>query len=120
MMIGVTNTLVSFIVYTLTLLLLSDLNFKYDYNLALILSFVVGVYWSYVFNNKFVFNQKKSSLNSLLKSYFSYFLTGIVFANVISYLSITYLEVGKIVTFFVVIVFTFPLNYILHKFYVFR
>ena len=83
MIVGVTNTLVSFLVYMLTIFLLNDLNIEFDYIIALIVSFIIGVLWSYKFNKKFVFKIKCNGISSLLKSYFSYFFTGIVITNII-------------------------------------
>ena len=120
MIVGVTNTLVSFLVYMLTIFLLNDLNIEFDYIIALIVSFIIGVLWSYKFNKKFVFKIKCNGISSLLKSNFSYFITGIVITNIISFYCVTCLGIGKIAVFFIIILFTFPMNFLMHKYWVFR
>ena len=120
MIVGVTNTLVSFLVYILTIFLLKDLNIEFDYIIALIVSFIIGVLWSYKFNKKFVFKINCNGISSILKSYFSYFFTGIVITNIISFYCVTCLGIGKIAVFFIIILFTFPMNFLMHKYWVFR
>lgn len=120
MLVGVTNTLVSFIVYSITLFLLEEFEFKYDYMISFVLSFLVGILWSYLWNSKIVFKQKDKLLSSLFRSNISYFFTGIVLTYIISFYLITYIGVGKVMVFFIIIGFTFPINFLLHKYWVFR
>lgn len=120
MIIGISNTIVSFLVYTLTIYLLESFYIGFDYIIAFIFSFLIGVLWSYKFNKIFVFKTKINRSCSLLKSYFSYFFTGIVITNLISFYCVTCLSIGKFVVFFIVIFFTFPINFLLHKYWVFR
>lgn len=118
--VGVTNTIVSFLIYSIIIFLLKDYNIEFDYIIAFFISFIIGVLWSYKFNKKFVFKIKCNGISSLLKSYFSYFFSGIVITNIISFYCVTCLGIGKIAVFFIIILFTFPMNFLMHKYWVFR
>lgn len=120
MLVGVTNTMLSFTVYIASLFFLCKYDLKYDYMISFILSYVIGILWSFILNKNMVFKQKGINVKALLKSNLSYFFTGIILTYVISYYFITLIGGGKLVAFFCVIIITFPINFLLHKYWVFR
>ena len=73
--IGLSNTIVSYVVYLGVLLLLQKLQLftKVDYLIANAFGFVISVLWSFYWNRKFVFRAEEGKeipvLQSLLKTF---------------------------------------------------
>ena len=106
----------------MTLLCLSPFKFSYDFYVANVVSFILSVAWSYYWNRRYVFNiSKKFSIKSefymLLKTYASYFFTGIVLTNIGSYVFIVLFDIDKYIAPFFNLLFTVPLNFLLIKFF---
>lgn len=121
--IGLSNTLLSYVIYLLTLLLLKPLNLSWDYFVGSVLSFVLSVLWSFYWNNRLVFtkkSEKRSILKSLLKTYASYAFTGIVLGNLLLFLWVAVLGIPKTLAPLLSLVITVPLNFILNKFWAFH
>ncbi len=56
---GISNTLISYILYVVSLLIFQKLNWfgKVDYLVAQMIAFILSVLWSFYWNNKFVLKQ---------------------------------------------------------------
>ena len=56
-LVGVTNTILSYVLYVVSLLLFRKSGWlkKYDYLVAQIIAFVISVAWSFYWNNRVVF-----------------------------------------------------------------
>lgn len=121
--VGLSNTLLSYAIYLLTLLILSPLKLSWDYFVASVLSFVLSVLWSYFWNNRFVFKQdskKRSFWKSLFKTYLSYAFTGIVLGNILLYVWVALLGIPKTLAPLLSLVITVPLNFLLNKYWAFH
>ena len=121
--VGLSNTLFSYGIYLLALFLLRPLNLSWDYFVASVLSFVLSVLWSFIWNNRFVFKNKKSSQSigkSLLKTYLSYASTGIVLGNILLFVFVALLGIPKTIAPLLGLVITVPLNFLLNKYWAFR
>ncbi|KWX86473.1 hypothetical protein AMQ83_18695 [Paenibacillus riograndensis] len=70
LIVGVLNTIVGFAVYAGMLLFL-----KVNYSFALLVSHVIGVIHSYIWNNKWTFGVKDYNLRSMMKFILVYTLT---------------------------------------------
>ena len=55
-MIGVTNTVISYVLNVLVLLALKPLNVSWDFIVGNMVAFILSVLWSFYWNNRFVFN----------------------------------------------------------------
>lgn len=107
LLVGVSNTLVAYVVF---LLLLPFLPYLYAYTL----SYCVGVVNSYFMNVLFVF-KKKISLHSFLKFPFVYVVQYFLGASIM-WLLVGKLEIGPVWAYAVVIVVTVPVTYIASRF----
>lgn len=120
--VGLSNTAIAYLIIVVTLLCLSPLKLSYDFYVANVVSFILSVAWSYYWNRRYVFNiSKKFSIKSefymLLKTYASYFFTGIVLTNIGSYVFIVLFDIDKYIAPFFNLLFTVPLNFLLIKFF---
>ncbi len=124
-MVGVTNTLVSYAIYVAVLqgFRIAGVQCAYDYIMASVTAFVLSVLWSYMLNSAFVFKKQRSFLtvlSEIAKSYISYGLSGLVIANLILYALVDGLGISAYLSFFLVLVVTVPMNFILNKFWTFK
>lgn len=126
-LVGVTNTLLSYIINLVILLALKPLLWKHDYYLANIIAFILSVAWSFYWNNKYVFGSKdgknqskKSLLKMLIKTYVAYSFTGVFLANLLSWIWIDCLGISKYIAPLLNLVVSVPINFILNKFWAFK
>lgn len=123
-LVGVTNTAVSYVINILVLKLLQPYHLPWDYVAGNVVAFVLSVLWSFYWNNKYVFRkgegQKRNLGKALLKTYVAYGLTGIVLANVLSWVWINVFGISKYVAPLINLVISIPLNFIINKFWAFR
>ena len=79
------NTIISYLLYVVTLLLVSKSGVKFDYIIANIVSWLLSVLWSFYWNNKFVFKkeegEKRNIWAALFKTYVSYGFGMIIFPD---------------------------------------
>ena len=118
--VGVSNTLVSYLLNLLCLFLLDKYDVAYDYVIANTVAFVLSVLWSFYWNERFVFTEKQDSYQSnrlvrLLKMYLSYGFTGIILNNVLSFLWISVLGISKVIAPLINSAVGVPINYLLNK-----
>lgn len=122
-LVGVTNTLLSYLINVAVLLILAPYGFSWDYIAGNLIAFFLSVLWSFYWNNKFVFTvekgQKRNLGKALLKTYISYSLTGIVLTNILSTIWIK-LGVSKFIAPIINLVVSVPLNFIINKKWAFR
>lgn len=124
--VGVSNTLFDYAVYLVTLLALQALGWfpNVDYVIANVMGFLLSVLWSFYWNNKYVFREKKKGERSiwktLFKTYCTYAFSGLVVKNVLSYVFIQLLQISKVVAPLLTIVVTVPLNFVMNKFWAFK
>ncbi|MBQ7529877.1 GtrA family protein [bacterium] len=124
--VGFTNTVIAFVIYVISLKTLQGLKIftSADYLISNVISWVLSVFWSFIWNRKCVFQTdngtNRSFLQDLLKSYCSYALTGLLLNNVMLFFLVTKLEMGKVVALLFVLPISIPANFLLHKFWIFR
>jgi putative flippase GtrA len=124
--VGVSNTLVSYLIYVFSLLIIRKINtnLSIDYIIAQTIAFVLSVLWSFYWNNKMVFvkkeNEKRSIWKSLLKTYISYSFTGLFLSNVLLVLWIHVLHISEFIAPLINLIVSVPLNFILNKFWAFK
>lgn len=124
--VGVSNTLISYVLYTVSLLLFQSANIlpKVDYIVAQAISFVLSVLWSFYWNNKKVFikaeGQTRSLWKSLLKTYVSYSFTGLFLSSVLLVLWIDVMGISQFVAPLLNLIISVPVNFLINKFWAFK
>ena len=118
--VGVSNTLVSYVLNLLCLFVLDKYDVAYDYVIANTVAFVLSVLWSFYWNERFVFTEKQDNYQSnrlvrLLKMYLSYGFTGIILNNVLSFLWISVLGISKVIAPLINSAIGVPINYVINK-----
>ena len=118
-LVGFVNTIVHYVCYIV--LLLTGVH----YILSNIIAFSVGVISAYFFNHKYVFNQciaqsRKFFLTAFLKTYLSYFFTGVILSNIILFYCVNIIGLSEIISPLVCLIFTVPINFTLNKYWSFR
>lgn len=118
--VGVSNTLVSYVLNLLCLFVLDKYDVAYDYVIANTVAFVLSVLWSFYWNERFVFTEKQEGYRSnrlvrLLKMYLSYGFTGIILNNLLSYVWISVLGISKVIAPLINSAIGVPINYVINK-----
>ena len=152
-MVGVCNTLVSYVVNTITIYTMSHMmNFtetdKIVYFSGNILSFIISVFTAFLLSNRFVFKEDKNGekrvwWKTLVKTYMSYGVTGLILCNIMSFVWIDVIHIGNYLGWLVDLlgsmglvigaaalgtymaplfnmVFSIPINFVLNKFWAYR
>lgn len=124
--VGLSNTLLFYVVYLVVLKVLQSLSLftEIDYIIGNILGWLLSVLWSFYWNRKYVFeatdNETVPWQQALLKTYLSYAFTGLVLNNVLSYVWIEWIGMGKVYAPIINLLITVPLNFVLNKFWTFK
>lgn len=118
-LVGVSNTVVSYVVY------LIFVYFGMHYIIANFIGFVAGVLNSYVWNSRYVFKEeenaeKRSFWKTLAKTFASYGMTGLVLSSVLLYLWVDILGIPSSIAPIINLVATIPLNFILNKLWAYK
>lgn len=122
--IGLSNTVISYILNVAVLLILSPFSVSWDFFAGNMVGFLLSVLWSFYWNNRFVFTmqegQRRSVWKALLKTYLAYGFTGIILNNILSWLWITKFGISKFIAPVINLVVSVPLNFIINKLWAFR
>ena len=122
-LVGVSNTIISYLLYVVTLLLVSKSGVKFDYIIANIVSWLLSVLWSFYWNNKFVFKkeegEKRNIWAALFKTYVSYGFTGLILNNTLSVLWVSVLHISKMLAPIINLVISIPINFFMNKLWAF-
>lgn len=117
--VGVTNTIISYVLNLLVLILMNPLNVSWDFVVGNVVAFILSVLWSFYWNSRFVFSvredKERKPWKVLLKTYVAYAFTGIVLNNVLGWLWISILHISKYVAPLMNIVISVPVNFIINK-----
>lgn len=122
--VGVSNTVIGYLVNIATIFALRNTDVFWDYFAGNILAFIIGVSWSFYWNNRYVFKLKDGETRnfaaSLFKTYMSYGFTGIILNNILSYIWIDMLGISKVVAPLINMIIGVPINFIINKLWAFR
>ena len=122
-LVGVSNTVVSYLLYVVTLVLVSKSGVTFDYIIANVVSSVLSVLWSFYWNNKFVFKKEEGEHRNiwaaLFKTYVSYGFTGLILNNVLSVIWVSVLHVSKMIAPIINLIINIPINFFLNKIWAF-
>ena len=118
--VGISNTIVSYLINIAVLKFLQPYHCSFDYVIANLIAFLLSVLWSFYWNNRFVFKLKENIFFALLKTYVAYAFSGILIVNILSYLLIEILGISKYLAPLFILVISVPVNYLLNKNWAFR
>ena len=124
--VGVSNTLISYLLYVVVLLLLKKANILQgiNYLVAQFVAFVLSVLWSFYWNNRMVFvleeNQTRNIWKALIKTYISYSFTGIFLNSALLVLWVQIFHISEFIAPIINLLVSVPLNFIINKFWAFR
>lgn len=124
--VGVSNTVISYLLYTGSLLAFRGMNVfsKVDYFIAQIISFILSVLWSFYWNNKMVFTlengAKRNMWKTLLKTYVSYSFTGLFLNSILLVLWVEVCHISEFIAPIINLVVSVPINFLINKFWAFK
>lgn len=122
--VGLSNTIISYVLNIIVLLILQPFVISWDYIAGNIISFALSVLWSFYWNNKFVFTTEtgkhRSMTKTLLKTYVAYGFTGIFINNILSWVWIAALGINKYIAPLVNLIISVPLNFVINKLWAFK
>lgn len=124
--VGVSNTLLSYLLYSGTLLLLrfTEIPVKYGIYIAHTVQFVISVAWSFYWNNRYVFaldeGQHRVWWRTLLKTYASYAFTGLFLNALLLGLWVNLLGISEYIAPFLNLLINVPVNFLINKYWAFR
>ncbi len=117
-LVGLSNTLVSWICYYLVLWVDDDL-----YLLGSVVGAVVSIANAFFWNDRFVFkgteNDWRSKLKRLGKTYVSYGGTSLL-GMLLLWMEVRFFNVDKVIAPIVNLIITIPLNFLINKYWTFR
>lgn len=116
--VGVGNTLISYGVYYIFLLL------KWNYIAGNITGFVVSVTNAFYWSNKYVFKKKegkkRSWFKAYIKSFTAYGVTGLILSNILLIVWVEVLGIPEIWGPIINLLITVPTNFLLNKLWAFK
>ena len=125
-MVGVSNTIVNYVVYVGVMLFLhlAGLWDKYDYLIATVLGFVISVLWAFFWNNKYVFKEKegehRSVFKTLVKTFITYSFTGLFLNSFLMVLWVDVFHMSKFIAPIINMTLGVPINFLINKFWAYK
>lgn len=123
-LVGLSNTILSYLLNLFVLFLLSNAHFEKDYIIANTIAFITSVLWSFYWNNRFVFKlgngQERNIGKTLLKTYLCYGFSGFILNNVLSTIWIYQFHISKIYAPLFNLPFSIPINFLLNKLWAYK
>ena len=123
---GLSNTVIGYIIYAVTLFLLQHFGLmpSIDVYVAQFVMFLLSVAWSFYWNNKYVFKQgsgeKRNVILALLKTYASYAFTSLFLSEILLMIWVEVFHINEYVAPVFSLLITVPLNFIIQKYWVFK
>ena len=122
--VGLSNTLLSYLINIGVLKLLESFKVSWDFYVANIVAFVITVIWSFYWNRKYVFHSNKRNgmaiFAELMKTFMAYAFTGLLLANVLSYVWVELLSISKYIAPLINLIISVPTNFLINKFWTFK
>lgn len=122
--VGVSNIIISYFIYLFCykIFLGFGITGKVNYLTSQLIGFVVSLFWSFYWNNRYVFSHQ-SEHRKLIKSFFkmvaSYSFTGIILNSFLLILWIDFFNISEVFAPVINLLFSVPLNFILNKYWAF-
>lgn len=125
-MVGLSNTIIWYVLYLFSLLVFKALNIlpNSNYLVAQIIGFVLSVLWSFYWNNRVVFTttqeQTRVWWKALLKTYISYSFTGLFLNSILIVFWVQVCHISEYVAPVINLLISVPLNFVINKLWTFR
>ena len=125
-LVGLSNTVIGYLLYIIFLFLFRAVGLpeSVDYIISNVLSWILSVFWSFIWNKRCVFRMEETDssafFKALFKAYCSYALTGLVLNNILLYVFVSQLGISKALGPCLVLLISIPVNFLLNKFWTFR
>lgn len=121
--IGLSNTLLSYVINLITLYTLRPYCIDMDYIIGNLVAFLISVLWAFYWNNKYVFSQQEGSrgiFRKLLKTYLAYGFTGVILCNILSYFWIHVFYISKMIVPLLNLFISVPINFLISKYWAYK
>ena len=124
--VGVSNTVISYLLYTFSLLAMRHFGLfgDVDYLVATVIAFILSVLWSFYWNNKMVFvmeeGQSRNLWKALIKTYISYSFTGLFLNSILMVLWVQVFHISEFIAPIINLLISVPVNFIINKFWAFK
>ena len=121
-LVGVSNTVVSYVVYLISLYLFRAFSIlpEIDYLMAQVFGFLISVMTSFFLNRKFVFHAEGEPLiKMLLKTYASYAFTGLFLNSLLAIVWVEWMKISELIAPLLNLIISIPINFLLNKFWAF-
>lgn len=122
--VGVSNTAVAYFLNIAILIMLKDAEWRWDYIFANVSSFTISIFWSFFWNNKYVFKEKpdeqRNKWKALGKTFLSYGFTGYILSSILLFVLVDVFEISKYIAPLLTLIITVPVNFLLNKLWAFR
>ncbi len=125
-LIGLSNTILSYLLYILFLYIFENRGVfpRYDYLVSSVVTFCICTIWSFYWNNRFTFKRKEGKSRNLWNAFFrtaiSYSFTGLFLQNLLLYLFVEMAGIAKEIVPFFNLIITVPLNFLMNKYWAFK
>lgn len=117
-MVGGLNSALNIIIYWVCI------NCGMHYLAANTIGFIITVAISYILNNLFTFSEKEEQVEwsflRLLKTYVSYFMTGMLINSILLWFWNDYIGINENLSPILNLFATVPLNFVINKFWIYR
>ena len=122
--VGFINTFLSYFINVIVLKLLEPFNISWDFIAGNVIAFIISVFSSFMLNSHFVFKEeegeKRNMWATLLKTYIAYGFTGIILANVLSFVWINILGISKYIAPLINLIVSVPVNFFMNKLWAYK
>lgn len=125
-LVGAMNTVLDYLVYLISCTLFEHFGLFGDkaYLISTVLGFVISFLNMFYWNNKYVFKKKdgetRSALQSFVKLFLSYSVTGVVIRPTLLYVLVDILHMSNKIAPIPIMLITIPINFILSKLWAFK
>ncbi|WP_162011256.1 GtrA family protein [Streptococcus sp. S784/96/1] len=123
--VGLSNTLLSYMIYLVSWSGIKWLGIsgEFRYLSAQTIAFIVGVLWSFYWNNKLVFTESREERHiwkALLKTFASYSITGLFLNSLLLIIWIKFFNLSELIAPILNLIISVPINFLLNKFWAFK
>ena len=111
--VGASNTIIGLLIYYLLLYLGAN------YLVCNTFSWIISIFNAFYWNNKYVFKNENTWIESLIKTYITYGISFFI-SMVLLYIFVEWFYISKIFAPILCLLITIPLNFLLNKFWTFK
>lgn len=121
--VGLSNTIVSYVAYVIILFILQafDLIPDVDYLVSQWVSYTLSILWAFYWNRRKVFLSDAVPWHiALIRSFIAYSFSGLLLSSVLLYVEVDVFGMSKIIAPIINIAICVPINYLINKHWAFK